>query len=207
VQYKYLLVVRFALINLVAFSFLAATYLQGWLKPLTNSHLWELLALIAAVFLYGLAICAWRIWQTNSELDALDAPGDATVPGEAGRFLAMTRGKSSDFIAAQSGILRLRLTNRIAIVGQTANALVFLGLIGTVVGFIIALSGVDPEAATDASRIAPMISKLINGMAVALNTTLEGAVLYIWLLIDYRILASGTVKLLTATIERANGRA
>lgn len=103
-------------------------------------------------------------------------------------------------------MLRLRLTNRIAIVGQIANALVFLGLIGTVIGFIIALSGVDPAAATDAARVAPMISKLIQGMAVALNTTLEGAVLYIWLLIDYRLLASATVKLLTAAIETANGR-
>ncbi len=41
-------------------------------------------------------------------------------------------------------MVRLKLSNRIAFVHHKANSLVFLGLIGTVIGFIIALSGVDP---------------------------------------------------------------
>ncbi|MCH8926481.1 MAG: MotA/TolQ/ExbB proton channel family protein, partial [Proteobacteria bacterium] len=73
--------------------------------------------------------------------------------------------------------------------------------IGTVIGFIIALSGVDPAATTDVDNVAAMVSTLVNGMAVALYTTLVGAVLYVWLIIDYRILATGTVHLITATIE------
>ena len=46
-----------------------------------------------------------------------------------------------------------------------ANNLVLLGLIGTIVGFIIALSGVDPDAVGDAAAIAPMVSTLMHGMA------------------------------------------
>ena len=82
-----------------------------------------------------------------------------------------------------------------------ANSLVVLGLIGTVVGFIIALSGVDAGAATDASTVGTMVSTLIQGMAVALYTTLVGAVLHIWLMMNYQVLATGTVNLANAIIE------
>jgi biopolymer transport protein ExbB/TolQ len=86
---------------------------------------------------------------------------------------------------------------------------VLLGLIGTVVGFIIALSGVDPQRASDVSAISPMVSTLIRGMSTALYTTLVGSVLNIWLMVDYRLLATGTVKLVTTVTElgERHGRA
>jgi hypothetical protein len=37
-----------------------------------------------------------------------------------------------------------------------------------VIGFIIALSGVDPATAGDVNAIGPMVSALIGGMSVAL---------------------------------------
>ena len=76
-----------------------------------------------------------------------------------------------------------------------------LGLIGTVVGFIIALSGVRPEVVSDVGAIGPMVSTLIGGMSVALYTTLVGSLLNVWLMVNVRLLEGGTVKLLTATVE------
>ena len=95
----------------------------------------------------------------------------------------------------------MRLTHKISIVRQIANILVFLGLIGTVIGFIIALSGIDAKSAADTSNIAGMIGTLISGMSVALYTTLLGAVLNLWLTVNYRMLATGTVNLLGAIVE------
>lgn len=71
-----------------------------------------------------------------------------------------------------------------------ADSLVLLGLIGTVLGFIMALSGVDPAVATDAKAVQPMIVQLIGGMGVALYTTLVGGVLYLWLSINYRLMSA-----------------
>jgi hypothetical protein len=71
-----------------------------------------------------------------------------------------------------------------------------------VVGFIIALSGVEPEQAADVAAIGPMVSTLIQGMSVALYTTLVGAVLNIWLMVNYRLLEGGTTRLFTAIVER-----
>ena len=89
---------------------------------------------------------------------------------------------------------------------QIANGLVFLGLIGTVIGFIIALSGVDPSRATEVDNVARMIATLISGMSVAMYTTLAGSVLYVWLSVNHRILANGSVSLITAIIKLGERR-
>ena len=56
-----------------------------------------------------------------------------------------------------------------------------VGLIGTVVGFIIALSGVDPARADDLDATRVMVATLIAGMSTALFTTLLGALANLWL--------------------------
>ena len=83
----------------------------------------------------------------------------------------------------------------------------FLGLIGTVLGFIIALSGVDPDMAGEAENIGPMVSALIAGMSTALVTTLVGGVLNIWLMANYQLLTTGTVRLINTIVELSEHRA
>ena len=51
-----------------------------------------------------------------------------------------------------------------------------------------------------------MVATLINGMSVALYTTLVGAVLYVWLNINHRLLTSGVVSLIGAIIELGEAR-
>ncbi len=201
---RYLLLVRFALFNLVAASLLVATYLQGWIDHMISGHLVELPLVIVLVFGFGLAVCTFRVWQNSRELNDVE-DGRPAPRSQAGRYLANVTNGGGESRALHASVLRLKLSNRIAIVRQVANTLVFLGLIGTVIGFVIALAGVDPQAVSDVQRVAGMVSKLIQGMAVALNTTLVGAVLYVWLIVDHRMLATGTVHLLTATIELADG--
>ena len=82
-----------------------------------------------------------------------------------------------------------------------AGSLVLLGLVGTVVGFIIAFSSVRPDVAADPGAVGTMVSILIQGMSVALFTTLIGAVLNIWLMMNYHVLVTGTVNLVTAIVE------
>ena len=202
--YRYLLLVRFGLINLVAVSLLCAAFLQGWLDGIVRAELVELSGIIAAVFLYGFVFCAARVWTTSLELNDVKA-GRPRPQSHAGRYLAALEDRADRELSLR--VFRLKLTNRIAIVRHVANSLVFLGLIGTVIGFIIALSGGDPAGASDAERVGGMVSTLISGMSVALNTTLVGAVLYVWLIVNHRLLATGTVHLLTATLERGQAPA
>ncbi len=204
--FRYLLVVRFALVNLVAAALLVATYMQGWLDGVFAERLREMSGGIFLVFLYGLGLCGSRVWRHSVELNQLKA-GVPDPESRAGHYLSQATGASPESRILQAGTLRLKLTNRIVGVRHIANALVFLGLIGTVIGFIIALSGIDPEAASKAENVATMVATLIGGMSVALYTTLIGAILYIWLTVAYRILVTGTVDLIATAIDLGEVRA
>lgn len=195
-----LLMLRFGLLNLVGFALLAVAHSFGLLELVWYADQTHLSAVIFAVFLGGLAFCALRVKQTSQDLDQLRS-FDPLMQSRAADYLALLRGAHGDSRSLLAAAQRLKLSQRITLVKQIANSLVLLGLIGTVVGFVIALSGVNPEQAADVSSIGPMVSTMIEGMSTALYTTLVGSVLNLWLLANYQLLATGTVKLITGMIE------
>ena len=198
--HHYLLLLRFVLINVMGFALLGAAYVQGLVDMVLAADQTYLSALIFVVFLGGLGICALKIWQNSRELNHVRA-FDPLHASRAADYLSGLRGRSGTSRGILASTLRLKLTHRIAIVRHVAGSLVMLGLIGTVLGFIIALSGVEPEQASNVKAITPMISTLIAGMSTALYTTLVGSVLNVWLMVNYHILAGGTVRLITALLE------
>jgi len=198
--YSFVLILRFVLVNLLGFGLLAVAFTQGFVGQVMAADRTYLSAAIFIVFLAGLAVCAWKILRTSRELNRV-RDFDPLVTSKAAEYLAKIRGSSSSSRGIMADALRLKLSQNIAVVRQTAGSLVLLGLIGTVIGFIIALSGVNPETASDVSTVGPMISTLISGMSTALYTTLIGSILNIWLMINHQLLAGGTVKLITAIHE------
>ena len=207
-EYRYLLVVRFCLINFIFTSIVFAIYLQGWLDAMFSGETVALVLFIFVVFIYGLSLCGARIWQTTVELNDIKT-GSPPAASRAGKYLSSIYGNDREGRSISAMALRAKLANRIGIVRHFANSLVFLGLIGTVIGFIVALSAVDPKSTADADTVAPVIAKLIGGMSIALYTTLVGAVLHLWLIVNHRILSSGTVNLYSAIVElgETDGRA
>lgn len=191
---RYLLVFRFAVVNLAAFALLGAAYLQGWLTAVAQGDSTGLSIAIFTVFLGGLAVCARKIWVISCELNCV-RNFDPCRRSWAATYLAEVAGRGSGSRAITGSVLRARISNWIIVVRQVANSLVLLGLIGTVLGFIIALSGVDPNSASDIRAISPMVANLIRGMSVALYTTLVGAVLNLWLIVNYHMLVGGAAKL------------
>ena len=205
-QFRYLLLTRFIVINTFLGALVLAAFGQGWLDTMISARLAELTLIIVAVFLYGLAACDWKIWRLTVELNGLameSLPDDNPLT----RYLDHVESSDSQSRALQAGTLRLELTDRIVSVRHIANTLIFLGLIGTVIGFIIALSAVDPNTAAEAENVASVIATLIDGMSVALNTTLIGATLYLWLTVNYRVLTSGTVSLIAEVVYTGERRA
>jgi hypothetical protein len=200
--YRYLLLLRFTLLNLFGFGLLGAAYAQGLVAQALTADRTYLSLVIFLVFLVGLSLSVFKIWQTSHELNSVrDFEAGADSP--AARYLAPMVDGDADSRANLVGALRMKIAHRTAVIRHIANSLVLLGLIGTVVGFIIALGGVDPEHASDVKSIAPMVSTLIQGMSTALYTTLIGAVLNVWLMANHQVLAGGTVKLITALVELA----
>lgn len=198
--FRWLLLLRFTLVNVAWAAFVSVAWLSGWLDVLLAADVTRLVLVIVLVFSGGFALCTRRLVAVSRELNAL-ADGQPPAAGHVAGYLRAIEGRDAGVRTQLAAVLRLKLHARIVPVRHIANSLVILGLIGTVLGFVIALGGVDPQAASDVSAVGPMISKLIEGMSVALHTTLVGAVLNVWLMMDYRMLESGSVRLFTRAIE------
>ncbi len=70
--------------------------------------------------------------------------------------------------------------------------LVRLGLIGTVIGFFMALDIKDVGSITSASGVLNLITEFLSGMKVAVQTTIVGAILSLWLDLNARFLKTAT---------------
>jgi hypothetical protein len=198
--WRYLLLLRFVVINLVATALFCAAWVKGWVDLILAGDSTHLVLLIAAVFIYGLVRCAGKIVITSLELNQIREPW-AAGSARLLKYLENINPNDAQSRAISAAALKMKLMSRIGSIRHIGNSLVFLGLLGTVIGFIMALSGVDAQAAGDVDAIGPMVTTLIDGMSVALYTTLVGAVLHIWLMVNYRILESGTITLLTAIVD------
>ncbi len=203
---RHQLILQFALINLPALALLGAAYHRGWLALVVGADGTGLCLAIFAVFIAGLAICGGKLLGIDREI-AMDWQSERARGSWGARYLGEIEGRDSGSRATSAAALRLRIADSITVVRTIANSLVLLGLIGTVLGFIVALSAVDPEQATNVQAIEPMVTQLLQGMSVALYTTLVGAVLNLWLTVNYRLLASGGVRLTNTLIGLGEARA
>ena len=63
---RYLLVLRFAVLNLVGVALVAAIWAHGWLDGMIATDVYHLVKLNVGVFLVGLTLCGHRIVEAQS---------------------------------------------------------------------------------------------------------------------------------------------
>jgi hypothetical protein len=71
-----------------------------------------------------------------------------------------------------------------------ATHVVRIGLLGTVVGLIIAFSAAGQGGSANPDEIKPLIAAVVNGMYVSLYATLLGIGTNLWLKINLRLLGN-----------------
>ena len=197
---SYLLLLRFIVLNIAALAVVVYIWLRGWLIDIVEQDVTHISLLIIGVFIAGWLICLFKVIRCSRELNAIMDP-NLRPASRANWYVELAQQIVGDSRVAIAECLRSRLYARISVVRVISNNLIILGLIGTVIGFIISLSGVDAERVSDVAAVGPMVSTLIQGMSVALYTTLVGAILHVWLTMCYQVLATGTVNLVNAIIE------
>ena len=199
-NYKYLLILRYSLINLVGLTFLFVLISQGYLSKAIKADVTNMVLVIIGVFSVGFILALYRAFWVSKELNyAMKKKLPAL--SLASEYVSNTKKLDASSRNNLAISLRLRLATKINFIKFIANTLVILGLIGTVVGFIIALSGVDGSVSSNPEEVSKMVSTLIQGMSVALYTTLVGSICSVWLNICFQILSTGTNKLLSRIIE------
>ena len=179
-QYKYLLILRYSLINLVGLVFLFVLITQGYVSKAIKADITNMVIVILALFSVGFILAAYRTFWLSRELNYSFLK---TLPPNsiAKDFLQNSKKLDASSRNNLAASLRIKLSSKINYIKFMANTLVILGLIGTVIGFIIALSGVDGSVSTNPEEVSKMVSTLIQGMSVALYTTLVGSICSVWL--------------------------
>ncbi|RMD89601.1 MAG: hypothetical protein D6811_11965 [Alphaproteobacteria bacterium] len=194
---------RLGLFNLAALALVGAAFGQGWVQQVFLADSTGLTWAILAVFLAGIGVSLTAALRLAAERDTLEG-GRRRPESWVAAHREATRGRCAGSRSIAAGALRARVGAALQPLRHLAGSLVLLGLIGTVLGFIMALSGVGAGIATDVGQVGEMVTRLIEGMSVALYTTLEGSVLSLWLTVNHQILsaaASGLVLELVAEGE------
>ena len=76
-----------------------------------------------------------------------------------------------------------------------ADSVLKLGLLGTIIGFILMLAPISKLSGYDATSIQSALGEMSAGMAVALYTTLTGLVANLLLRLQFQVLADAMQKL------------
>ena len=199
-QYKYLLILKYSLVNLVGLIFLFVLTTQGYLAKAIQADITNMVIVILLLFLVGFILAAYRTFWISKEINYTFSKN---IPKNSFAKSFVTNSKRLDASSRNNlaASLRIKLLSKINYVKFLANTLVILGLIGTVVGFIIALSGVDGSVSSNPEEVSKMVSTLIQGMSVALYTTLVGSICSVWLNLCYQMMSTGANKLLSNIIE------
>jgi hypothetical protein len=176
-----MLLYRFVIFNLLALTWLAGieVYTGGFLSGLFLNDISRITAGTAALFLITYCCSIKVMWQTNQEVSSWDR--------WAWRELTEV-----------SGSYRLE---RVTYIENCAVWMAYLGLLGTVVGFAIAVSNVGDHDFASLEGVKAMGQTLFAGMSTAFNTTIVGGVLGLWTEMNYRMLKT-QVALIASAEER-----
>lgn len=162
-----LLVYRLLVLNATAIPVLFWGWSTGAIQRTVLTDTTYICHLIVALFLVGLISLFIRAAKISKILDLI----------KSGRVPAL----SDDKIRAKA-----------AHIDDISAYLVRLGLIGTIVGFAMALDVKDFGGIGTAAGAMELIKTFLAGMTIAVNTTIVGAILSLWLDINARFLTTAT---------------
>jgi hypothetical protein len=198
----------------------------GLLRLMVVSDRTYLSSVIALIYVGASLHCLWRTIVISREGDAgqrvaarITGGADAALDPSAVlpdgliadhiRDLAMKartqgRGRLDQTLLLRSLADRLRGSNGFG--AFASDTVMKLGLLGTIIGFIIMLAPIAGLDASDKSLMKSSMGLMSDGMAVAMYTTLAGLVGSILLKIQYYMLDNATAKVFSRAVTLTETR-
>jgi len=188
------LIHRWIIINTFLLAIVAAIQLQkGWLVDLLNADLYYISHVILAVFLMFLFTSGKKAFQINKMIKNIDG----LVAGYKEKLAEKGPDSRSDLRES----FKTDLMSFISVLAIAFEALVFIGLIGSVVGLVYATAGIDPQAISDPSNAGVVVSQVISGYGIALHTTLTGAVCGLWIKVNHYMLTMANAHIFSKVLR------
>ena len=207
--YPNILIYSYLLINSFFTLLLYASYLLGWIDKVYASDSSYLSYVISIIFIFSWIVSIYLALWLNKETNKFN---NNIKDGLAEDYYKIVKKKfsKSEFLnndhSLLANTLQAKIYLRIKFISYISNLLILLGLIGTVIGFIIAVGGLGDSLAggQNLARVQTVLGQIVNGMGVALFTTLLGSIFGgIWLQLHYEILSTAVDRLIINIIEKA----
>ncbi|WP_286239205.1 MotA/TolQ/ExbB proton channel family protein [Neptuniibacter halophilus] len=153
--------------------------------------------------------CAYRSWFLSRQAWMMSVLEHVAEHEQQCRFSAgesfvqdyLRRNRPDDDTSALSAeLLAEKLRGAHQVGWFLSSLLIKLGLLGTVVGFILMLSSVSGLQQLDISDIKQLMQQMTQGMGVAMNTTLVGLLASMLLGVQYLLLDRCADQLLAAAV-------
>jgi len=186
---------RWIAVNAFWTALTVAAFLQGWAQIIFEKDITYFSYGIAVIFAIALIVSGQKAWAIRKMFK--DTPSIVTHYRKKLAAKEDNEGIRGDFRES----IKNRMMAYISSVSYVGNALVITGLIGTVIGLIMAFSGVSPSMALDISTLGPMVSTLLSGLSVAFVTTLIGSICSLWLKTNHFIMAQAMSYLYAKILE------
>ena len=202
------------------FGFVLLWYF-GLIQRMAVSDPTHISSIIALLYVAASLHCLWRVLAVSREGDAalktaraVGRNGATIMAGESDLPPGLVAAHIRDLVtkaALQGGrrldqtlllrVLASRLRGSNAFGAFAADTLMKLGLLGTIIGFIMMLAPIAGLDAGDKEAVRSSMSLMSDGMAVAMYTTLVGLVGSILLKIQYSLLDSATARIFAFAVD------
>ena len=206
----YRLFLHWCLLSAIACVLIAISWDQGILARMLASDMTRISLVILLVQLGGTLYAGHRCWwlalQTEWMFDSTRHQTGSVIQTFFRSFSTTHSSPDSDSESAQSltaEVMAERLRGNHQIGWFITGSVVKLGLLGTVVGFVLMLRSVSGIEQLDTSEIQELMQQMTLGMGVAMNTTLVGLVASLHLGIQFLMLDRAADRLIADAVEMA----
>lgn len=147
--------------NAVVIAFIGVAFLSNWIGPILSQDVTHITWLILALAATGVSFTFLKSIGFIRELR--EKYGHGADPNQ---------DQESDLIRANASL---------SIISMLSYAMIMLGIVGTVIGLILALHTITPENISDASAMFGLVATILHGISIKLSTTLFGILGNLWL--------------------------
>lgn len=202
-----LLLLWVLLITLIGFG-LYMTWHKGLFQWIVLTDNTRICVVILIAFAVGSGLAGWRslyLSQQSLYFDQIQSGFNSFKLGQSICHDYLTHPlahPSEGQLMAEVMAERARGTHQVG--WFVTGLMIKLGLLGTVVGFIMMLSSLEGLEQLDISDIKTLMQQMTQGMGVAMNTTLVGLIGSILLGLQFLLLDRHADKLIAATVDYAH---
>jgi biopolymer transport protein ExbB/TolQ len=218
---NYLLLMRFVIVNAIAGVAFFLVWRTGWVKNILTTDGTYICRIILVFFAGAVVVCSWKLFKMTRDLNIareyirlLKKEGNiaACEKIEQGNsrlalYLTEIKGLSAEDRYSLEADLRENMAHKISGVGNNMTRLVTLGIIGTVIGMKLFITGFEITGHAADPNVRELLNAVLPGLNVAVSATLVGGIASFWLEWLFEILESGNGQLISALIKAGVYRA